>query len=72
MQESKIYTPSDFATAIKKRRKSLDLTQRDVAAMTGLSVPTIIAVEKGNDKTGVGVVLSVCESLGLRLVAIGQ
>jgi len=64
-----ISTTTDLGHVIRKRRKALGITQKTLALQTGVSVPTIIAVERGNEKTGVGVVLALCEGLGIDLEA---
>lgn len=62
-------TPKDLGTLLRNRRKALGLTQKTLSLQTGVSVPTIIAVERGNDRSGVGVVLALCEGLGITLRA---
>ena len=66
---TRIRTAKDMGAAIRERRKSLGITQKMLALQTGISVPTIIAAERGNEKTGVGVVLALCEGLGIDLMA---
>lgn len=66
---AKVRTPADIGGAIRSRRKELGITQKSLSLQTGISVPTIIAVEHGNDRTGIGVVLALCEGLGIDLLA---
>ncbi|WP_299741094.1 helix-turn-helix domain-containing protein [uncultured Roseobacter sp.] len=64
-----VRTAEDIGEVVRKRRKALGITQKSLALQTGVSVPTIIAVERGNEKTGIGVVLALCEGLGVDLTA---
>ncbi|MCW1918039.1 helix-turn-helix domain-containing protein [Rhodobacter sp. KR11] len=54
---------------IRTRRKALGLRQADVAAQSGVSVPTVGAIEAGKATAHVGLVLQICRDLGLRLSA---
>jgi transcriptional regulator with XRE-family HTH domain len=67
--EKLIHTAKDMGQAIRQRRKKLKITQKSLALQTGVSVPTVIAIERGNEKTGIGIVLALCEGLGLDLTA---
>lgn len=67
--EKMVRTAEDIGEVVRKRRKELGITQKSLALQTGVSVPTIIAVERGNEKTGIGVVLALCEGLGVGLTA---
>ena len=64
-----VRTPNDLGQVIRQRRKALGITQKTLALQTGVSVPTIIAVERGNEKTGIGVVLGLCDGLGIDVTA---
>ena len=69
IRKKMVRTAEDIGEVVRKRRKALGITQKSLALQTGVSVPTIIAVERGNEKTGIGVVLALCEGLGVDLTA---
>ncbi|WP_193140936.1 MULTISPECIES: helix-turn-helix domain-containing protein [unclassified Meridianimarinicoccus] len=66
-----IKTPADLGVALRKRRKALGLTQETLAVQSGISVPTIIAAERGKETAQIGVVFTLCRDLGLDLTAEG-
>ena len=53
--------------AIRERRLALNLRQEDVAAQSGVSIPTVSAIENGKATAQIGLVLQICRDLGLRL-----
>jgi HTH-type transcriptional regulator / antitoxin HipB len=53
--------------AVKRRRRSLGLTQRDVAGLAGVAERTVIAVEQGRTGVSLGHLVRVLEVLGLGL-----
>jgi y4mF family transcriptional regulator len=53
--------------AIRARRLALNLRQEDVAAQSGVSIPTVSAIENGKATAHIGLVLQICRDLGLRL-----
>lgn len=59
--------PASLGRAIRDRRRALGLRQEDVAAQSGISVPTVGAIEAGKTTARIGLVLQVCRDLGLRL-----
>jgi y4mF family transcriptional regulator len=62
-----IRTASDLGAAIRERRKTLSMTQGDLAMQAGVSVATISAIENGKDTAQISIVLDLCRDLGLRL-----
>jgi len=70
-------TPSDnptpfrdaqaLGTAIRNRRRALGLRQEEIAMQSGISVPTVSAIENGKPTAQIGLVLQVCKDLGLKL-----
>lgn len=68
-KQKTIRSAKEIGAVIRKRRKALGITQKMLALQTGTSVPTIIAVERGNEKSGIGVALALCEGLGIELTA---
>ena len=62
-----IRAASDLGASIRERRKTLSMTQGDLAMQAGVSVATISAIENGKDTAQIGIVLDLCRDLGLRL-----
>ncbi|TQS70026.1 helix-turn-helix transcriptional regulator [Rhodobacteraceae bacterium] len=60
-------TPKELGDILRTRRKSLGITQKDLAMRSGISVPTIIAAEHGKETAQIGVVFALCSDLGLKL-----
>ena len=52
---------------IRERRNALGLRQEDVAMQSGISVPTVSAIENGKSTAQIGLVLQVCKDLGFKL-----
>ena len=62
-----ILTPSDLGRAIRARRLELGLRQAEVAMQSGVSTPTVSAIENGKETARIGLVLQICRDLGLRI-----
>jgi len=62
-----IRAASDLGAAIRERRKTLSMTQGDLAMQAGVSVATISAIENGKATAQISIVLDLCRDLGLRL-----
>ena len=62
-----IDNPAALGHAIRERRRALNLRQEDVAAQSGVSIPTVSAIENGKTTAQIGLVLQICRDLGLRL-----
>jgi len=60
-------TPNDLGSAIRDRRRRLNLDQDDLAKQIGVSRKWIIDVEKGKPRAEIGLVLRTLDALGLRL-----
>lgn len=52
---------------IKARRLLLKINQQDLADLAGVSINTVVAVERGTGNPRVGTLLSLCNVLGLQL-----
>ena len=57
----------DLGELIRRQRKSLGITQENLALQTGISRPTIRAIEKGKETAQFGLVLQICADIGLEL-----
>jgi y4mF family transcriptional regulator len=55
---------------VERGRRDLQLTQRDLADLAGVSVDTVHSVEAGKASVRLDMVLAVLEALGLALVAV--
>ena len=62
-----ILTPADLGRAIRARRLELGLQQADVAMQSGVSTPTVSAIENGKETARIGLVLRICHDLGLQI-----
>ncbi len=60
-------TPTDLGSAIRDRRRRLNLDQEDLANQVGVSRKWIIDVEKGKPRAEIGLILRTIEVLGVRL-----
>lgn len=62
-----IRTPSDLGALIRDRRTKLDLDQKALANMIGVSRQWIVAVEQGKPRAEIGLVLRALAALGITL-----
>ncbi len=62
-----IRTPIDLGSAIRDRRRRLNLDQDELAGRIGASRKWIIDVEKGKPRAEIGLVLRALDALGVRL-----
>lgn len=58
-----------IGSQIKERRKALDITQTELADLAGISINTVVAVERGQGDPKISTYLSICEVLGLEMTA---
>tara|TARA_R110002124_G_scaffold22412_5_gene84664 strand:+ start:801 stop:1025 length:225 start_codon:yes stop_codon:yes gene_type:complete len=61
------YTPEEIGGLIRETRKALKVTQQDLALTSGTGLRFIIDLEKGKPTCQIGKVLTVLQTLGLRL-----
>ena len=52
---------------IKSRRKTLDISQRDLAEMAGIGLATIKDIERGKGNPSIGTVSKIMEVLGMEI-----
>lgn len=67
-----VHSPVELGAAIRRRRRALGLRQADVALRSGLSLPTVGAIERGKDSAQIGLVLGLARDLGLRLDVVAD
>ena len=53
---------------IKNRRQMLKITQQELADLAGVSINTVVAVERGSGNPRMETIISICNVLGLQLI----
>lgn len=61
------YTPQQIGQLVKKARKILGVTQKDLALTSGTGLRFIIELEQGKATCQIGKVLTVLHTLGIKL-----
>ena len=61
------YTTKQMGILIRQARKSLGVTQRDLALTSGTGMRFVIDLEKGKPTCEVGKALTVINTLGIRM-----
>ena len=61
----KINDASEFGKAIRKRRKELNYTQRDLSEFTGFSISYLSDLENGKQTTELGKAIYIANLLGI-------
>lgn len=64
-----IQSAADLGRAIRARRMALGLQQAEVAMQSGVSTPTVSAIENGKETARIGLVLQICRDLGIELTS---
>ena len=62
-----VQTPQDIGTAIRKTRKSMSITQKNLALTSGTGLRFIIDLEKGKPTCQLAKVLTVLQALGIKV-----
>lgn len=62
------YTSQQIGKLIRQSRKQLGVTQRDLALTSGTGLRFIIELEKGKETCQIGKVLTVLQTLGIKLI----
>ena len=57
----------EFGNIIKERRKSLSITQRELATLSGVSINTLTKIERGEANPSLKVVMNILDTLGLQM-----
>ena len=52
---------------IRERRKALKITQKELADLSGISINTVVAVERGQGDPKISTYLAICNVLGLKI-----
>ena len=61
------YTPENIGQMVRKTRKTMGVTQKDLALTSGTGLRFIIELEKGKPTCQLGKVLTVLNTLGIKL-----
>ena len=61
------YTAKDIGELVKRTRKSMGITQKELALTAGTGMRFIIDLENGKDTAQLGKVLKVLRTLGIKL-----
>lgn len=61
------YTPKEIGTLIRATRKSLGVTQKDLALTSGTGLRFVIDLEKGKETCEIGKALTVLQTLGIQV-----
>ena len=56
-----------LAEVIKSRRKTLDISQQDLAEMAGIGLATMKNIERGKGNPSMGTVSKIMEVLGMEI-----
>jgi y4mF family transcriptional regulator len=52
---------------IKTRRRELNIDQSTLAALAGVGINTLVAIERGNGNPRLDTIISVADTLGLQI-----
>jgi y4mF family transcriptional regulator len=64
------YTTQQIGFLIRQTRKSLGVTQKDLALTSGTGLRFVIDLEKGKETCEIGKALTVLQTLGIKLTLI--
>ena len=66
-RETLRYTPQQIGSLIRATRKSLGVTQKDLALTSGTGLRFVIDLEKGKETCEIGKALTILHTLGIKL-----
>ncbi|MEI9976486.1 MAG: helix-turn-helix transcriptional regulator [Ignavibacteriota bacterium] len=61
------YTPKQIGALVRRTRKGLGVTQKDLALTSGTGLRFIIDLEKGKETCEIGKALAILNTLGIKL-----
>lgn len=61
------YTPAQIGELIRHTRKSLGVTQKNLALTSGTGLRFVIELEKGKETCEIGKALRILQTLGIRM-----
>jgi HTH-type transcriptional regulator/antitoxin HipB len=65
-----IYTTAQIGKLIRDTRKSIGVTQKDLALTSGTGIRFIIDLENGKETCEIGKALSILNTLGIRITLV--
>lgn len=60
-------TFTELGNLLRKRREFLEITQEDMAALSGVAIRTVVQLENGTSNPSLSTIIQVAEILGLEL-----
>lgn len=57
----------EIGKTIRDSRKSFNLTQPTLAALAGVGLNTLVAIERGNGNAKIETILAILDTLGLKI-----
>ena len=57
----------NLGNIIKERRKALSITQRELAALSGIGINTLTKIERGEANPSLQVITNILNTLGLEM-----
>ncbi len=67
MTQVQISGTASLGAVLRETRKAMRITQEQLSLQTGISKPTIRSIEKGKETAHIGLVLQLCEDLGISI-----
>jgi HTH-type transcriptional regulator / antitoxin HipB len=61
------YTPQQIGALIRSTRKSLGVTQRDLALTSGTGLRFVVDLERGKETCEIGKALTILQTLGIKV-----
>ena len=61
------YYMNTISSRIKERRKSLDITQDELASLAGIHKNTLCKIEQGKENPRLDVLYKICDILGFEI-----
>lgn len=58
---------ANLGNIIKERRKTLSITQRELAALSGIGINTLTKIEREEANPSLKVIMSILNTLGLEM-----
>ena len=67
IKSQSIVIMDNLGNSIKERRKALAITQRELAALSGVGINTLTKIERGEANPSLKVIMSILNTLGLEM-----
>lgn len=60
-------TQAEIGKAIRERRRKLDINQQTLADLANVAVNTVVAIERGEGNPQLATLLTICDTLGMKI-----